>query len=119
MCFTTAEFALETLMELRPMGVGTVTEYQSYTTVCQRKKCGAFRLERVDRKQIKKSQHNAWPFPAEEISNPFLTKEKFFLFVTWILIPLFILSNATKSMGLHTMTIPNVTNGIKTLPGGF
>lgn len=50
MCFTSAEFALETLMESRPMGVGTVTEYQSYTTAYQRNKCGTFRIERVDGK---------------------------------------------------------------------
>lgn len=50
MCFTSDEFALETLMESRPMGVGTVTEYQSYTTACQRNKCGTFRLERVEGK---------------------------------------------------------------------
>lgn len=55
MSFTSAEFASETLMESRPMGVGTVREHQSCTTACQRNKCGTFRLERGDGKQIEKS----------------------------------------------------------------
>lgn len=50
MCFTSAEFALEALLELRPLGEAAVAEYQSYTTACQRNKRGAFRLQRLDRK---------------------------------------------------------------------
>lgn len=45
MCSISAEFALEAILELRPLGEGTVIEYQSSSTACHRNKRGVLSLQ--------------------------------------------------------------------------